>query len=112
MAAQFGAMVKRMHAGRAAQSGLYAALLAENGFTGITDVFESKYGGFCTTFSRSEERFNLRGLTAGVGEPFEDKRGAPKIYFFVCTNHTKLECIRRMPAEGRGVRDERWRPSG
>src|SRR5690349_22687144 len=28
MAAQFGAMVKRMHAGRAAQSGLYAALLA------------------------------------------------------------------------------------
>src|SRR5262249_14314676 len=29
MAAQYGAMVKRMHAGRAAQSGLYAALLAE-----------------------------------------------------------------------------------
>jgi len=29
---------------------LYAALLAENEFTGITDVFESKYGGFCTTF--------------------------------------------------------------
>ena len=28
MAAQYGAMVKRMHAGRAAQSGLYAALLA------------------------------------------------------------------------------------
>src|SRR6266702_3572892 len=41
MAAQFGAMVKRMHAGRAAQSGLYGALLAENGFTGIVDVFEN-----------------------------------------------------------------------
>src|SRR5262249_50133092 len=35
MAAQYGAMVKRMHAGRSAQSGLYAALLAKNGFTGI-----------------------------------------------------------------------------
>src|SRR3974377_28576 len=53
MAAQFGAMVKRMHAGRAAQSGLYGALLAEAGFPGIADVFESPYGGFCTPFSRS-----------------------------------------------------------
>jgi 2-methylcitrate dehydratase PrpD len=53
MAAQYGAMVKRVHAGRAAQSGLYAALLASEGFTGIVDVFEAPYGGFCTTFSRS-----------------------------------------------------------
>lgn len=44
MAAQYGAMVKRMHAGRAAQSGLYAALLARNGFTGIVNVFESESG--------------------------------------------------------------------
>src|SRR4051794_5417787 len=35
MSAQFGSMVKRMHAGRAAQSGLYAAQLADAGFTGI-----------------------------------------------------------------------------
>src|SRR5207247_6206447 len=40
MAAQYGAMVKRMHAGRSSQSGLYGALLAEQGFTGIEDVFE------------------------------------------------------------------------
>ena len=31
MAAQYGAMVKRMHAGRSAQSGLYGALLAQTG---------------------------------------------------------------------------------
>src|SRR5206468_6708558 len=55
MAAQYGAMVKRMHAGRSSQSGLYGALLAEQGFTGIEDVFESEYGGFCTTFSRSQD---------------------------------------------------------
>src|SRR5262249_59992880 len=35
MAAQEGAMVKRLHAGRAAQSGLLAALLAERGFPGL-----------------------------------------------------------------------------
>src|SRR5207302_8845187 len=71
MAAQYGAMVKRMHAGRAAQSGLYAALLAEAGFTGIVDVFECAYGGFCTTFSRSHDRFRLGELTAGPGERIE-----------------------------------------
>src|SRR3984957_1347945 len=59
MAAQYGAMVKRMHAGRAAQSGLYGALLAEAGFTGITNVFESEYGGFFNTFSPLRDRFNL-----------------------------------------------------
>src|SRR6202035_4130250 len=31
MAAQYGSMVKRMHAGRSAQSGLYGALLAQAG---------------------------------------------------------------------------------
>src|SRR5215510_14910366 len=80
MAAQFGAMVKRMHAGRSAQSGLYAALLAENGFTGITNVFESEYGGFCTTFSRSQDRFNLSELTSGLGERFETMRVSLKFY--------------------------------
>src|SRR4029078_12965543 len=52
MAAQYGAMVKRMHAGRAAQSGLYGALLASNGFTGIVDVFQAPYCGFLTAVLR------------------------------------------------------------
>jgi len=98
MAAQFGAMVKRMHAGRSAQSGLYAALLAENGFTGITNVFESEYGGFCTTFSRSQDRFNLSELTSGLGERFETMRVALKFYSCVGTNHTTLDAIRNMQA--------------
>jgi aconitate decarboxylase len=96
MAAQFGAMVKRMHAGRSAQSGLYAALLAENGFTGIVNVFESEYGGFCTTFSRSQDRFNLSELTSGLGERFETMRIALKFYSCVGTNHTTLDAIRTM----------------
>jgi len=99
MAAQFGAMVKRMHAGRSAQSGLYAALLAENGFTGITNVFESEYGGFCTTFSRSTDRFNLSELTSGLGERFETMRIALKFYSCVGTNHTSLDAIRTMQAQ-------------
>ena len=94
MAAQYGAMVKRMHAGRAAQSGLYAALLAANGFTGIVDVFEAPYGGFCTTFSRSQDRFNLKELSSGLGEKFETMGIALKFYSCVGSNHTTLDALR------------------
>jgi len=94
MAAQYGAMVKRMHAGRAAQSGLYGALLAKDGFTGIMDVFEAPYGGFCTTFSRSHDRFNLAELSAGLGERFETMGISLKFYSCVGSNHTTLDAIR------------------
>jgi aconitate decarboxylase len=94
MAAQYGAMVKRMHAGRAAQSGLYGALLAKDGFTGIVDVFEAPYGGFCSTFSRSQDRFKLEELSAGLGERFETLRIALKFYSCVGSNHTTLDAIR------------------
>ena len=98
MAAQYGAMVKRMHAGRSSQSGLYGALLAAGGFTGIVDVFESEYGGFCTTFSRSTDRFNLDELTAGLGSRWEVMRVALKFYSCVGSNHTTLDAIRTMQA--------------
>ena len=94
MAAQYGAMVKRMHAGRASQSGLYGALLARNGFTGIVDVFEAPYGGFCTTFSRSQDRFNLDELSAELGERFETMGISLKFYSCVGSNHTTLDAIR------------------
>jgi aconitate decarboxylase len=93
MAAQYGAMVKRMHAGRAAQSGLYGALLASNGFTGIADVFEAPYGGFCTTFSRSQDRFDLAKLSSSLGERFETMGIALKFYSCVGSNHTTLDAV-------------------
>ena len=99
MAAQYGAMVKRMHAGRAAQSGLYAALLARRGFTGITNVFESAYGGFCTTFSRSQDGFRLEALTAGLGSQFETLRASLKFYSCAATIHTALDALRNIQSQ-------------
>ena len=98
MAAQYGAMVKRMHAGRASQSGLYGALLAEQGFTGIEDVLESEYGGFCTTFSRSNDRFRLVELTAGLGETWQTMGVALKFYACAASNHTTLDALRELRA--------------
>jgi len=96
MAAQYGAMVKRMHAGRSAQSGLYGAVLAEQGFTGIANVFESGYGGFCTTFSRSDDRFRLDELTAGLGSMWQTMGIALKFYSCVGSNHSTLDAIRNI----------------
>jgi len=98
MAAQFGAMVKRMHAGRSSQSGLYGALLAERGFTGIIDLFENEYGGFCTTFSASLDKFDRRELTAGLGSQWETMRIALKFYSCVGSNHTTLDALRTIQA--------------
>src|ERR1700724_2512947 len=98
MAAQYGSMVLRMHTGRSAQSGLYGGLLAANGFTGIVNVFESDYGGFCTTFSRSHDRFNLSELTSGLGARFETMQVSLKVYSCVSSNHTTLDAIRTIRA--------------
>jgi 2-methylcitrate dehydratase PrpD len=96
MAAQYGAMVKRMHAGRASQSGLYGALFAARGFTGIVDVFESEYGGFCTTFSNSTDRFNLDELTSGLGERYDTMEIFLKFYSCVGGVHPTLDAIREL----------------
>ncbi|MBI3042691.1 MAG: MmgE/PrpD family protein [Betaproteobacteria bacterium] len=96
MAAQYGAMVKRMHAGRGAQSGLYAAFLAEAGYTGIENLFESEYGGFCTTFSGSRDEFDLEELRKGLGRDFETMRTSLKFYASAASTHTALDAIRAL----------------
>jgi aconitate decarboxylase len=106
MAAQYGAMVKRMHAGRSSQSGLYGALLAEQGFTGIENVLESEYGGFCRTFSRSTDRFRLEELTAGFGTVWQTMGVGLKFYSCVASNHSTLDALREIRAERPFVPDE------
>jgi len=44
VAANFGSMTKALHVGKAAQSGILAARLAENGFTASADVLEHPQG--------------------------------------------------------------------
>src|SRR3954464_2961458 len=94
-------MVKRMHAGRASQSGLYGGLVAAQGFTRTGNVFEAQYGGFCPTFSRSTDRFQLSELTAGLGDTWQTMGGALKFYSCVGSNHTTLDALRALQAEHR-----------
>ncbi|HXV82011.1 MAG TPA: MmgE/PrpD family protein [Candidatus Binatia bacterium] len=93
MAAQHASMVKRMHPGRSAQAGVYGALLANKGFTGIEDVLEAAYGGFCSTFCDDP---NLLHLTSNLGERFEALNVGCKPYPCCGSNHTSIDALKKI----------------
>jgi len=86
-------MVKRMHPGRSAQAGVYGALLAAKGFTGIEDILEVPYGGFCSTFCDNP---NLSHLTQDLGKRFETLNVGCKPYPCCGSNHTSLDALKRI----------------
>jgi 2-methylcitrate dehydratase PrpD len=96
MAAQEGAMVKRLHSGRAAESGVRAALLAQQGFTGIADILEAPYGGFLSAFARTPRP---EKLTAGLGEVWETANTGFKMYPTVTSIHAALDALRMLMAQ-------------
>lgn len=103
MAAQYGAMVKRMHAGQAAQSGLRAALLAEEGFTGIRALFEEPYGGYVATLVDSAEPDQL---SADLGQRWETTKVGFKPYAACGSSHTTVDVLRGLRAtEGLSAED-------
>lgn len=63
----FGSMCKSLHPGRAAQSGLGAALLAAQGFTSSLRAIEAPRG-FAHVLS---PRFDSKVITEGLGERYE-----------------------------------------
>jgi aconitate decarboxylase len=68
MSAQYKSMVKRMHHGMAAQSGLHGAALAKAGFLGIERVIEHEYGGLATTLLGEGGSDDLDRLSRALGE--------------------------------------------
>ncbi|KKK20504.1 hypothetical protein ARAM_001108 [Aspergillus rambellii] len=71
MSAQFSSDAKRMQHGFAARNGLFAALLAKGGYSGIKKVFEEPYGGFLTVFSQGsgkEPPYLENELVKGLGQ--------------------------------------------
>lgn len=67
MSAQYKSMVKRMHHGMAAESGLHGAALAAAGFLGTERVIEHEYGGLASTFLGDEGPDDLGHLSRGLG---------------------------------------------
>ena len=96
-AVRTGAMTKRMHAGRAAQSGVVAALLARNGFTGSQDALEADYGGFMSTLSDNQD---LAPHAASLGQVWETARTGFKAYAACASAHTIIDSLDAMMKQG------------
>ncbi len=92
MAAQYEAMSKRMHHGFAARNGLYAAYLAEGGYTGIKRVFEREYGGYLSVFGEGHDP-DANQITDGLGERWETMRIAIKPYAAMGALHAPLDAV-------------------
>ena len=91
-----GAMVKRLHLGRAAESGVLAASLAGEGFTGPASVLEGEFG-FLRVFCGSE--FDPHELTDGLGDSYATRSIMLKRFPCHITAHTSVQAILDLRAE-------------
>jgi 2-methylcitrate dehydratase PrpD len=98
MAAQYEAMCKRMHHGFSARNGLYAALLAAGGYTGIKRVFERPYGGFLSTFGEGHAP-DAEQVCADLGTRWETKQIVVKPYAAMGGLHNPLDTLFDLLAE-------------
>jgi 2-methylcitrate dehydratase PrpD len=89
-----GGMVKRLHLGRAAESGVLAAMLAARGYEGPRTILDGKFGILEAFCSRSDPAL----LTARLGEFFEITRLAIKRYACHVTAQAPIELLRTMMA--------------
>ena len=90
-----GAMVKRLHLGRAAESGVLAARLAAAGYTGPETILEGKFG-FLETYCRDADR---GALTAGLNETWETLLICIKRYACHLYAHTPISALRSLMSE-------------
>jgi 2-methylcitrate dehydratase PrpD len=91
-----GAMVKRLHLGRAAESGVLAASLAAAGFTGPLSVLEGEFG-FLRVFCGDE--FDAAELTRELGESYATRSITLKRFPCHITAHTSVQAILDLRAE-------------
>ena len=97
-----GAMVKRLHMGRAAEGGVLAASLAEEGFTGPTSVLEGEFGFlrvFCNDWEVSE-------LTRGLGTTYFTLDIMLKRYACHITAHNPIEATLDLREEHKFTADD------
>jgi 2-methylcitrate dehydratase PrpD len=91
-----GAMVKRLHLGRAAESGVLAASLAADGFTGPVSVLEGEFG-FLRVFCG--DAYDAGELTRGLGDSYATRSIMLKRFPCHITAHTSVQAILDLRAE-------------
>lgn len=83
-----GAMSKRLHAGKAAHSGVLAAELAAAGFTGPTQIYEFHDGGFLKAYSDASDP---APLTQDLGKRYHLDAISVKPYSCCGSTHAYID---------------------
>ena len=83
-----GTMSKRLHAGKAAHSGVLAAELAAAGFSGPTQIYESDDGGFLKAYSDAS---NAAQLTHELGKVYHLDAVSIKPYSCCGSTHAYID---------------------
>jgi len=90
-----GGMVKRLHLGRAAESGVLAAILARDGFTGPHTVLDGKFG-FLNVYARDTDPPRL---LQRLGEEWHTLKTMHKRYACHITAHVPVTAALQLKAE-------------
>lgn len=83
-----GAMTKRLHPGKAAENGVLAAYLAEQGFTGPSEILEAPWGGFLSTYDAGPS--DPAAVTADLGRRYLIMRSGIKPFACCAAIHAPL----------------------
>jgi len=92
---------KRLHAGRAAEGGLTAALLAARGISGPAQVFDDVWGGFFNAFAPASRQ--PQALLAALGRVWKLMRCSIKPYASCRSNHASIDAVLHLMAEHPGL---------
>ncbi len=111
--ANFGTMTKPLHVGHTARSGLFAAMLAREGFTANSAAMEHKQG-FLEVFNGAGT-YDAAAMLKDWGNPYDVVQPGPAIKQYPCcgSTHPALDALlalrgeREMPAD-KVVRIESW----
>lgn len=91
-----GTMSKRLHAGKAAHSGVLAAELAQLGFSGPTQIYEFSDGGVLKAFSDGSDP---APLTAGLGRTWHLEANVVKPYSCCGSTHSYVDAALALRAK-------------
>lgn len=82
---------KRLHPGRAAEGGLFSAMLAQEDFRGPTMVFDDVWGGFAKTFSPNST--DLEAWTRALGTNWKIDRVSIKPHASCRSTHAAVDAV-------------------
>ena len=86
-----GSHTKKLHAARAAEGGVQAALLAQRGIQGPSAVFEAQWGGFLQTLAPETQQ--PEALTADLGKVWKLARCSIKPYAACRGTHAAIDAL-------------------